>query len=120
MLSVGNLNVSYGAFQAVCDASLDVRTGELVVLLGANGAGKTSILRAISGLVPIRGGSIAAEGVSAAMRIGKEEGMQQFNDSLHGFLKKAGFTKAEVEVVSREANEPHFETLLASGVKGGR
>jgi ArsR family transcriptional regulator len=40
--------------------------------------------------------------------------------ALHGFLKKAGFQKVEVETVSREANEPHFETLLASGVKSGR
>ncbi len=40
--------------------------------------------------------------------------------ALHGFLKKAGFQKVEVETVSRETNEPHFETLLASGVKSGR
>ncbi|MSU45664.1 MAG: metalloregulator ArsR/SmtB family transcription factor [Lacunisphaera sp.] len=39
--------------------------------------------------------------------------------ALHGFLKKAGFSKVEVETVSREASEPHFETLLASGVKAG-
>ena len=40
--------------------------------------------------------------------------------ALHGFLKKAGFQHVEVEVVSREENEPNFETLLASGVKGGK
>ena len=40
--------------------------------------------------------------------------------ALHGFLKKAGFQKVEVATVSRETNEPYFETLLASGVKGGR
>ncbi len=40
--------------------------------------------------------------------------------ALHGFLKKAGFTKVEVTAVAREAGEPHFETLLASGVKGAR
>lgn len=39
--------------------------------------------------------------------------------TLIGFLKKAGFTKVEVSTVAREANEPHFETLLASGVKPG-
>lgn len=38
--------------------------------------------------------------------------------ALHGFLKKAGFTKVEVATVAREEQEPHFETLLASGVKG--
>ena len=40
--------------------------------------------------------------------------------ALHGFLKKAGFTKVEVTAVAREAAEPHFKTLLASGVKSGR
>jgi ubiquinone/menaquinone biosynthesis C-methylase UbiE/DNA-binding transcriptional ArsR family regulator len=40
--------------------------------------------------------------------------------SLHGFLKKAGFTKVEVTAVAREATEPHFETLLASGFKASR
>ncbi len=40
--------------------------------------------------------------------------------ALHGFLKKAGFTKVEVNAVAREAAEPFFETLLASGVKGVR
>ena len=40
--------------------------------------------------------------------------------TLHGFFKKAGFQKVEVSVVSHEENEPHFETLLASGVKAAR
>jgi len=40
--------------------------------------------------------------------------------ALHGYLKKAGFQQVEVSVVSREAVEPHFETLLASGVKAAR
>lgn len=40
--------------------------------------------------------------------------------ALHGFLKSAGFTKVEVATVAREEQEPHFETLLASGVKAGK
>jgi ArsR family transcriptional regulator len=40
--------------------------------------------------------------------------------ALHGFLKKAGFSKVEIATVAREAQEPHFETLLASGTKTGR
>jgi len=40
--------------------------------------------------------------------------------ALHGFLKTAGFTKVEVNIVAREEGEPHFETLLASGVKAGK
>jgi branched-chain amino acid transport system ATP-binding protein len=57
MLSVAGLTVSYGAFQAVCDVSLEVRTGELVVLLGANGAGKTTLFRALSGMTRANAGS---------------------------------------------------------------
>ena len=57
MLSVAGLTVSYGAFQAVCDVSLEVRTGELVVLLGANGAGKTTLFRALSGMTRTTAGS---------------------------------------------------------------
>ena len=40
--------------------------------------------------------------------------------ALHSFLKKAGFTKVEVTAVAKESAEPHFETLLASGVKSGK
>ncbi|HTB81727.1 MAG TPA: class I SAM-dependent methyltransferase, partial [Opitutaceae bacterium] len=40
--------------------------------------------------------------------------------ALHGFLKKSGFTKVDVTPVAREATEPYFETLLASGIKGGK
>ena len=40
--------------------------------------------------------------------------------ALHDFLKKAGFQKVAVETVSREEHEPHFETLLASGIKSGK
>ena len=57
MLSVTGLTVSYGAFQAVGDVSLEVRTGELVVLLGANGAGKTTLFRALSGMTRATAGS---------------------------------------------------------------
>jgi branched-chain amino acid transport system ATP-binding protein len=51
MLNVANLSVELGGFVAVHDANLEVRTGELVVLLGANGAGKSTIFRALSGIV---------------------------------------------------------------------
>ena len=56
MLEVDGLVVRYGAIEAVHGISLDVREGEVVALIGANGAGKTSTLAAISGLVrPSRG-----------------------------------------------------------------
>jgi len=58
LLSVRNIDVSYGEVQVLWGCSLDVRQGEIVALFGGNGAGKTTTLRAISGLVPLRGGQI--------------------------------------------------------------
>jgi branched-chain amino acid transport system ATP-binding protein len=61
LLAVRGLGVAYGGIRAVRDVSFDVRRGEVVTLIGGNGAGKSSILRAISGLVP-RAGTVTYEG----------------------------------------------------------
>ena len=58
MLKVDHLSVHYGVIQAVKDVSFEVNEGEVVTLIGANGAGKTSILRTISGLVRPSAGEI--------------------------------------------------------------
>ena len=55
VLAVRDLTVSYDGIQAVRGVSFDIRQGEIATLIGANGAGKSSILRAISGAVPYRG-----------------------------------------------------------------
>ena len=55
ILSVRDLSVRYGAIHAVREISFDVCEGEIVTLIGANGSGKSSILRAISGIVPYTG-----------------------------------------------------------------
>ncbi len=59
MLKVDNINLYYGGIHALKDLSLEVKKGEIVTLIGANGAGKTSTLGAISGLEPIKSGSIS-------------------------------------------------------------
>ena len=55
LLTVNDLNISYGAISAVKGISFDVNEGEVVTLIGANGAGKSSTLRAISGIIPYKG-----------------------------------------------------------------
>lgn len=62
MLKIENLNVSYGGIEAVKGISLDVPDGEIVTLIGANGAGKSTTLRTIVGLVKARSGSITWDG----------------------------------------------------------
>jgi branched-chain amino acid transport system ATP-binding protein len=62
LLAVEGLTVTYGAVRAVTGVSFQVYEGELVTLIGANGAGKSSTLRAIAGLVPAAGGRIMLDG----------------------------------------------------------
>ncbi len=62
MLEIKQLVVRYGAITALHDVSLSVKAGEIVTLIGANGAGKTTALRAISGLQPAAGGQILFDG----------------------------------------------------------
>ena len=62
MLKVDNINVYYGAIHAIKDVSFEVQEGEIVTLIGANGAGKSTILKTISGLLHTRTGSIHYEG----------------------------------------------------------
>ncbi|WP_077038439.1 ABC transporter ATP-binding protein [Pelomonas sp. KK5] len=58
LLQADALEVAYGGIRAVKGASFEVRQGELVTLIGANGAGKTSTLKAITGLQPVAGGEL--------------------------------------------------------------
>lgn len=58
MLKVNNLSVSYGAISAVKDISFVINDGEIVSLIGANGAGKSTTMHAISGLIPAKSGEI--------------------------------------------------------------
>ena len=70
MLKVKNLNVFYGTIHALHDVSFEVNEGEIVTLIGANGAGKTTILHSLSGLIPSKADDIVfmnqtLKGVSA-------------------------------------------------------
>jgi len=62
LLEINALSVAYGPVSALSAVSLAVRDREIVALLGANGAGKTSLLRAVSGLAPVTGGDILFQG----------------------------------------------------------
>lgn len=66
MLALDKVNVFYGAIHALRDVSLTVNTGEVVTLIGANGAGKSTTLRAITGLLTPRSGSVRFEGQDIA------------------------------------------------------
>lgn len=62
MLKVTDLDVYYGVIQAIKGISFEVEQGEVIALIGANGAGKTSILHTVTGLIPAKAGTIEFEG----------------------------------------------------------
>ena len=64
MLKIENLSVSYGGIKALRDVSLTVPDGEIVTLIGANGAGKSTTLRSIVGLVKADSGTVEFDGVN--------------------------------------------------------
>ena len=61
-LKIEDLKINYGGIEAVKGISLDVPEGKIITLIGANGAGKSSTLRAISGLVRPKSGKIVFNG----------------------------------------------------------
>ena len=62
MLELRNVNAAYGNIQVLHNIDLEIHTGEIITLIGANGAGKSTTLMAISGIVPVRSGKILFEG----------------------------------------------------------
>jgi branched-chain amino acid transport system ATP-binding protein len=101
VLNVDNLSVSYGPIKALHGVSLRVEKGEIVTLLGANGAGKSSLLRGITGLIPATG-TVRFQGqdlssLPAAQRVAAgiamaPEGRQVFTDqTVHDNLRLGGY-----------------------------
>lgn len=85
MLSVENLSCGYGKTEVIHDLSFQVRAGERLCILGANGCGKTTLLRALAGVIPFQG-SVEADGVSLGglsprQRAKKIALMSQFSQS---------------------------------------
>ena len=66
MLKLENVSASYGSVPAISNVSIEIGEGEAVGLLGANGAGKSTTLRAISGLVKLTSGTVTLDGVNLA------------------------------------------------------
>jgi branched-chain amino acid transport system ATP-binding protein len=105
LLEVRNLSVTYGLARAVDDVSLTVADGELVALVGANGAGKTSTLLGISGVLPGAKGVVTLDGkrldnrppqaIAAAGIVHVPEGRQLFGDmSVLENLELGAFVKS--------------------------
>jgi branched-chain amino acid transport system ATP-binding protein len=64
MLELKNINTFYGNIQALSDVSISISEGEIITLIGANGAGKSTTLMTVCGIVPARSGTVTFEGES--------------------------------------------------------
>lgn len=113
MLEVKNLQVSYGAINALHGISLSVKVGSIVTLIGSNGAGKSTTLRAISGLVKPKAGEIIYNGQSIGglpahqlVKLGLAhvpEGRMIFaNLTVHENLMMGAYLQREKAVIQRE------------------
>ena len=136
MLEARNLSVSYGRTQAVQNLSLKVEAGEIVTVLGANGAGKTSLLKALQGVVRPASGDVWFKGSSilqrsAARRVSEglvlvPEGRQIFVSlTVHDNLLMGAYTRKELPEREIEAIYQRFPNLAqrrdmpASVLSGG-
>ena len=110
MLKISDLNVFYGSIHAVKGVSFEVNEGEIVTLIGANGAGKSTTLNTVAGLLRPRTGSITFEGeslvgVPAHKMVSKgialcPEGRRIFQDmTVRENLEMGAFTRKEAESV---------------------
>ena len=138
MLSVTDLHVYYGAIHALKGLSLEVRAGEIVTLIGANGAGKSTTLRTISGLIAPRSGDISFEGSSIAGQRAHEivrsgisqvpEGRRIFADmTVMENLELGAFTRSDADGIAADTEMvfgrfPRLKerrTQLAGTLSGG-
>lgn len=108
LLEVKDINVFYGVIQAIKNVSFEVNQGEIVALIGANGAGKTSIMHTISGLIHTQGGSILFNDQDitklAAHKI-PELGLVQVPEGRHVFTQMTVLENLEMGAYLRKDKE---------------
>jgi branched-chain amino acid transport system ATP-binding protein len=124
LLQVRGLTVDYGAIRALHGISFEVQEGEIVTLVGANGAGKSTTLRALSGLVQPTAGEVCFDGQRIDGRPGHKiarlglvqvpEGRRPFMDmTVRENLQLGAFNRSRAE--SRDAMERVFHSFPPGG-----
>ena len=138
MLEVNDLQVSYGVINAIKGVSFSVERGEIIALIGSNGAGKTTILHTVTGLIPAKAGSIMFEGreltkTPAHKIVGMgmahvPEGRRIFGElSVYENLKLGAFTLSDKKIIEKNLQYvyEHFPRLkerkkqIAGTLSGG-
>ena len=114
MLSVTDLKVNYGVIQAIQGISFEVKQGEIIALIGANGAGKTTILHTITGLIRAKEGSIEFEGNSITKVPGHKivtMGMAHVPEGRRVFAELSVYENLLMGAYTRTDNEEITQTI---------
>ena len=114
MLELKNLNVSYGSTQVLWDVNLQVNEGEIVSIVGSNGAGKTTIARVLSGLMGVKSGSILLNGeeiANKAAHVILSKGLVHIPEGRQLFTDMTVYENLELGAFSKEAKEKMQENL---------
>ena len=116
LLKVENINVYYGAIHAIKDVSFEVNEGEIVTLIGANGAGKSTTLQTISGLLRSRTGSITFQDKNISTIPADKlvaQGLAQVPEGRRVFLQMTVEENLEMGAYTRPVSEvaPHLERV---------
>ena len=138
MLNVQDLCVNYGMIQAVKGVSFEVNKGEIVALIGANGAGKTSILHTITGIIQAKSGSVSFEDIDITKKPSNKivamgmahvpEGRRVFSQlTVLENLKLGAYTRKDTKEIEQEIKRiyerfPRLEerkSQLAGTLSGG-
>jgi branched-chain amino acid transport system ATP-binding protein len=115
LLSVDDIHTYYGTIHALKGVSLDVREGEIVTLIGANGAGKSTTLRSINGLNHPRSGTITFRGEDITSRPAHEivkMGISQSPEGRRIFPRMSVFENLEMGAYQRERRTPEYREDL--------
>lgn len=114
MLKVTDLQVYYGVIQALKGVSFEVNEGEVIALIGANGAGKTTILHTITGLLDAKGGTVEFEGQDITKMPGHKIvtlGMAHVPEGRHVFAELSVLENLKLGAYTRKDKNEIAETL---------
>jgi len=116
MLEIKDLEVYYGVIQAIKGVSFEVNEGEVIALIGANGAGKTTILHTITGLLSPKNGSVVFEGNDitkiAAHKI-VSLGMAHVPEGRRVFAQLTVYENLKLGAFTRKDNKEFEDTLIS-------
>ena len=121
ILKVSDINVYYGAIHAIKGVSFEVNAGEIVTLIGANGAGKSTTLQTVSGLLHSRTGSIeflgqSLMGVPAHKVVAR--GLAQVPEGRRVFLQMTVEENLEMGAYTRSVSYTHLDVYKRQGLGG--